>query len=601
MQYPEIHQFHIPVMGIAFTIDSPIKVAKYGISSVISIVEDKLIETMREYYYPQINQPYKAISTHEPNYRANRITDYLNLVNSIVQTQIEKIKKASFEKGSEIVKYFELLPDESVLKKLYLQSIGTSDLSKKTKIEEILRYQVFPGSIDVNIMTKIDRDQYKDGELVKEDSEAISALKGYANSKLKNSSVIFSAGMNPRLYNYLASLKEFEINKDGSFNKKVIVKVSDYRSALIQGKFLAKKGVWVSEFRIESGINCGGHAFVKDGVLLGPILEEFKINKTNLIETLFNYYNVALFEKKQETLKNPPNLKLSVQGGIGEYHENKLLRTYFNIDSTGWGTPFLLVPEATTVDSKTLQLLCNAKQENIFLSNHSPLGVKFHYLKDSSSDLEKKARIKSGKIGSPCTEKHLALNIEFTKEPICTASKKYQKLKLEQLKSLNLEEQDYQQKVNEVLEKECLCIGLSNSAALTYDSVFVKQLNAVTICPGPNIVNFSKKASLKEMVDHIYGRTNLIINNNRVHMFIAELYLYIDYWKDLLEQDFKNNLLTKTIKSHTAFFANLKKGIRFYETLKPHIIKNSARFAKELACAEVEIDYLNYKYSIIQS
>ena len=46
MQYPEIHHFHIPVMGIAFTIDSPIKVAKYGISSVISIVEDKLIEMM---------------------------------------------------------------------------------------------------------------------------------------------------------------------------------------------------------------------------------------------------------------------------------------------------------------------------------------------------------------------------------------------------------------------------------------------------------------------------------------------------------------------------------------------------------------------------
>ena len=119
MQYPEIHHFHIPVMGIAFTIDSPIKVAKYGISSVISIVEDNLIEMMREYYYPQIKQPYIPISKQEPNYRANRITDYLNLVNSIVQTQIEKIKKASFEKGSEIVKYFELLPDDSMLKKLY--------------------------------------------------------------------------------------------------------------------------------------------------------------------------------------------------------------------------------------------------------------------------------------------------------------------------------------------------------------------------------------------------------------------------------------------------------------------------------------------------
>jgi hypothetical protein len=28
------HSFHIPVMGLAFTIDTPIRVAHYGISSV---------------------------------------------------------------------------------------------------------------------------------------------------------------------------------------------------------------------------------------------------------------------------------------------------------------------------------------------------------------------------------------------------------------------------------------------------------------------------------------------------------------------------------------------------------------------------------------
>jgi len=30
------HSFHIPVMGTGFTIDTPLKVARYGISSVIS-------------------------------------------------------------------------------------------------------------------------------------------------------------------------------------------------------------------------------------------------------------------------------------------------------------------------------------------------------------------------------------------------------------------------------------------------------------------------------------------------------------------------------------------------------------------------------------
>ena len=100
-------------MGLAYTIDSPIKVAHYGIASVMSIVEDRLIEMMRAHYYPTINQEYKPIDTHVEDYRAKRITDYLNLVNTIVHNQVEKLKTAAFEAGSEIVKYFESLRDQS--------------------------------------------------------------------------------------------------------------------------------------------------------------------------------------------------------------------------------------------------------------------------------------------------------------------------------------------------------------------------------------------------------------------------------------------------------------------------------------------------------
>ena len=39
-----LHTFHIPVMGLAYTIDSPIRVAQYGISSVIALADDDLIE-----------------------------------------------------------------------------------------------------------------------------------------------------------------------------------------------------------------------------------------------------------------------------------------------------------------------------------------------------------------------------------------------------------------------------------------------------------------------------------------------------------------------------------------------------------------------------
>jgi hypothetical protein len=81
-------------MGLAYTIDSPVKVARFGIDSVISIVEDKLVEMMRRHYYPTVNKEYHPISPSEPDYRAKRITDYLNLVNTIVQAQVTKLKQS---------------------------------------------------------------------------------------------------------------------------------------------------------------------------------------------------------------------------------------------------------------------------------------------------------------------------------------------------------------------------------------------------------------------------------------------------------------------------------------------------------------------------
>jgi hypothetical protein len=48
MEENKVHTFHIPVMGLAFSIDTPVKVARFGISSVVSIVDDVLIEQMRK-------------------------------------------------------------------------------------------------------------------------------------------------------------------------------------------------------------------------------------------------------------------------------------------------------------------------------------------------------------------------------------------------------------------------------------------------------------------------------------------------------------------------------------------------------------------------
>lgn len=585
MQQSNLHRFHIPVMGLAFTIDSPLKVARFGISSVVSIVEDKLVEMMRKHYYTLHNLNYTPITAQEPDARSRRITDYLNLLNDLVKKQVDQLKQSAFEAGSEIVKYFEMLPDSNALKQAYQNFQKTSSPAEKKSLENHLRSSIIAGSIDVNIMTKVDRD-----------SDAVTALKGYADSDLRNSSIIFSAGLNPRLFNFLGTSNAFELNEQGAFDKKIVIKVSDYRSALIQGKYLAKKGRWVSEFRIESGLNCGGHAFATDGILLGSILEEFKEKRQELTASLFEIFNQSRLQQKKQVLSVPPPIQFSVQGGIGTAAEDAFLHSFYEMDSTGWGTPFLLVPEATTVDKETLALLCKARERDLSLSKSSPLGVRFHYLKGTSSDKERRSRIEKNNPGSPCTEKHLAFNTEFTEEPICTASKKYQRLKLEQLKTLGLPEAEYKRQTTEVLDKECLCVGLSNSAAINYEQTFVNKLDAVTICPGPNIVNFSKLVSLQTMTDHIYGRTDIVTNPGRPHMFIAELHLYIDFLKEKIQEDKTAGLFVKNQPYYRDFLNNLYKGIQYYLNLPPASIQYVEQFQKDLQLAELELDCINLQF-----
>jgi len=50
---------------------------------------------------------------------------------------------------------------------------------------------------------------------------------------------------------------------------------------------------------------------------------------------------------------------------------------YYRLDGTGWATPFLLVPEVTTVDDPHLQKLLGATDRDVFLSDASPLGIPF--------------------------------------------------------------------------------------------------------------------------------------------------------------------------------------------------------------------------------
>lgn len=558
------HTFHIPVMGLGYTIDSPIKVAHYGISSVISLVDDISMEKMREFYCKKFNLPYHPITPKTEDHRAKRITAYLNTVQEIVSQKFESLKSSISNTEDEIRKYIDMLPEMSEIKLKFNQMINADQM--KQKLSDWLNENLVTGEIDVNIMSKLDRDRFEGGEkLPSIYSDAQSALRGFAMSDL-SSSLVLSAGMNPRLYSYLEEFEDFYPNSEMELKKKVILKVSDYRSAIIQGRFLAKKGIWVSEYRVESGLNCGGHAFATDGFLLGPVLEEFRNSKEQLIEAVHDIYVKALAEKGKPVPEKPFLVKITAQGGVGSNSEHQFLLDYYNLDSIGWGTPFLLVPESTSVDEQTLEVLCNAKEEDLYMSEVSPLGVIFNNVRGNSMDIKKEAQNKAGKYGFPCTKKYLALQPNEGRETICTASKEYQRDKIQELKEQNLNEMEFEKQLHKITDKACLCNGLTSSTLMANDLDVKMEGTAVSICPGPNLAYFSKLYSLKNMVDHIYGRTNVMDRTDRPNLFVKELSMYIEYLSGKIEETVKP-ISDKQKKYYDTFQDNLAKGVEYYKEL----------------------------------
>ncbi|SDF16988.1 hypothetical protein SAMN04487992_10867 [Cellulophaga baltica] len=558
------HNFHIPVMGIGFTIDTPIKVAHLGIDSVISLVDDILIEKLRKMYATNFNQSYQEITENSEDFRAKRISSYLNLVQEIAQHKFKELKDISNGVSESLKQYFDFYPETSSLKQQFNALI--SKHYDRSELKNFLDENLKMGSIDVNIMTKVDKENiYKKEKLPTIYNDAHAALRGYANSELV-SSVIFSAGMNPRLYSYLEEFEDFYPDENVMIKKKIVLKVSDYRSALIQGKFLAKKGLWVSEYRIESGLNCGGHAFATDGYLLGPILAQFRDQREEFIAETAAVLSKALTLKNRQVPEVSLPVKFTAQGGVGTAAEHDFLRKHYKLDSIGWGSPFLLVPEATTVDDETLEKISKAKESDLYLSNISPLGVPFHNLKGNTKDLEKAALIAKNRPGSSCPKKFVALNKELTDTGVCTASRQYQHLRITALEKENLAPEIYQKEYNKIIEKSCTCVGLGTSALIKYNLDTKTEGEGVSICPGPNLAYFSKVINLKEMIGHIYGERNVMDRMDRPNIFVKELGIYVEYLQNKIEE-VGNILDAKQHKYLSLFTNNLKEGIGYYKNL----------------------------------
>ena len=572
-------------MGLAFTIDSPIRVAHLGINSVISIIDDELMEKMNAFYSKKFHFSYNEITSKIHDYRAERTKSYLNLVSKIVEQKYLNFCDEISENKQSLLRFLETLPQTSSIKNNLKDIISRNADSLETVKNYISQY-LHPGSIDVNIMTKVDKTNYKNGVALSSIyNDAHAVLRGFAESEL-SSSLILSAGMNPSLYNYIAEFKDFFPDQNGMLKKKIILKVSDFRSALIQGNYLAKKGIWVSEYRIESGLNCGGHAFATDGLLLGPIMEEFKLRKQELISSAHQLMCAAFIQKGIQVPEEPLDLKITVQGGVGTAEEHHFLLEFYKVNAIGWGSPFLLVPEATSTDEATRKLLINASENDFYRSAISPLGVPFNTVKGTSNEIIRNHRIGRNKAGSSCPKKLLALNTEHGKEGICTASRKYQQIKLQELadtKHLSLVKR--KEKEDEITVKSCLCVGLANTAFLENDIEIKGEKQGVVVCPGPNMAYFDKEVSLHEMIRHINGYESVLAEGYRPNMFINELQLYVDYLKDEIAKTAEVN--KKNVKKWETFKVNLIDGIAYYKTT----FETGTFFQSDLEVIKNQLDF----------
>jgi hypothetical protein len=572
-------------MGTGFSIDTAFRIAKYGIT-VCGHSDWLLLERMRKFHCERLGEPYEEISLKEPDCGVKRIVAWLDLMDRTIDAQIAALRQAEFAPGTDLTRYFELLPPGE-LRAEYEAMLAVVDPAERKRAEDALRPKVVRGEVQFNIMTKVDGDTPRGKRIAPKETTAVLGTRGFAKSTIEGS-IVYSAGMNPRLYAALAEMDEFRENEEGRLRKRIILKVSDYRSAEIQAKYLAKRGIWVSEYRVESGLNCGGHAFATQGLLMGPILDELHAKRDALLERLLPIYNKAMEKRGRDPIPAPHPVKVSVQGGIGNAAENRMMFDRYHVDETGWATPWLLVPEVTNVDPETRQQLSDAKDGDVYLSGASPLGIPFWNLRNSKSERQRLARIAAGQTGSDCPRWWLKLyNTEFTAKPICVASEAYQSRKLAQLEAEEHSDEMRQRLRDRVLAKSCICVDLAGAA----EEVVGVDAGAVTaICPGPNIVNFSKITTLEEMVGHIYGRNNLITNPDRPHQFVREAEINVDLLAQEIEETEAGIEAPVTLPSRTPeyfqkYVDNLNASFDYYDEQAPTIFGDTLERSREQLAA----------------
>ena len=133
-----------------------------------------------------------------------------------------------------------------------------------------------------------------------------------------------------------------------------------------------------------------------------------------------------------------------------------------------------------------------------------------------------------------------------------------------------------------VLSKACICHDLAGSVTKKYG---IDSAAKAAICPGPNIVNFSKSTTLEEMLDHIYGRILPFTPSDRPHMFITELVIHIEYLKKETIASLQG-MVSRTQEKLNEVRVNLYNGIEYYQKLFKNKHEN---FVKRLNLLKEEL------------
>lgn len=580
------HHIHIPVMGICYTADTPVRVAHMGLTSVISLVDDGLLEEYRMAYGERlgmdVGEPEKS--------REGRIRAYLDFVKVAVQNKFDWIQELRLGGPDDITekdRYFLMLPPDSPLRQEYEQVVSLSGMSR-ISAEVSLTHKMEMGDIQANIMVSLN---HRDA--------AIDAVRGFAKSKV-NGSLVLSAGVNLGVFEELAKFKCFYRTDGKAPQKRIIIKVSDYRSALVQGRYLAKKGLEVYEYRIESGVNCGGHAFFEGGQLLPDVLQEFVSRRQELFESTNRLIaRVARSRGEGEFSIEVPErpARITAQGGLCTAEEVQQVLD-MGADGVGVGTPFLLVPQVTSCDAETRKKLAAATPLDIYVSHASPLGVPFMNLGTSTaaelvrikqklyleqSNIQSEATDTSAgdaatdaaasammedrvaqatsvdervaqatanlkvsadlKPGFPCLQHYLCREVPGFDHPVCMSSREYVSFRLAEIDAqersgdLTHAEAENQRKIT--LERECICRFLGNAGRneikakrpthhYERDEVAAARgkefpkPEPVTICPSPSIAYFDREYTLLEMMQHLYGTGPRLAAAKKPHAFEIE-------------------------------------------------------------------------------